>query len=216
MWIPVKLVWGIQFSFSSLAARGFFFGAFFDLTCWFHYLMKWFLFLTASWFYGFLLIFSLVFLIAFSVSGHFRAFCSIFVCFYALFNHNQSFLEWFLMFSFSFTAFFFAFLPSILSLGSSPKFLFMTDPHSNCHLWLINLSRFASSAIDLSLSSLYSFFFTIIGVDLKPLSDRISTWDRSWEKSIFNLYQNAIQRVKTRPISLWLLWIDDSISTLLN
>lgn len=29
-----------------------------------------------------------------------RRFCSDFVSFYALFNHNQSFLEWFLMFSF--------------------------------------------------------------------------------------------------------------------
>jgi hypothetical protein len=106
------------------------FGAFCDLICWFHYLMKWFLF-SVSWFYDFSLL-------NFQSPLSPGTFCSDFVSFYALLNHNQSFLEWFLMFPFVLLAMISFYDPQIDAV------------HSNCHLWLINLSWFFRRSIYIS------------------------------------------------------------------
>jgi hypothetical protein len=190
MWIPVKLVWSIQFSFFfSIGVRFFDFGAFFDLTCWFHYLMKWFLFLS-SWFYGFLLIFSLVFhLFPLSVQL-FARFLSVFMLSSIIINRFWS--------DFWCSRFFHS------SSSFANEFSLWPSSRRPIQIVIYDWSTYLDSLF-FPWRSIYARIFTIIEVDLRLLSDRIpSSRDIVGRFSMRNVdlqfvSSDAMLSVKTAP-----------------
>lgn len=162
MWIPIKLVWSIQFSF--FIRLKFFLELFSDLTCWFHYLMKWFLF-SMSWFYDISLNFQscLAFL-----SWLFARFLSLFVLSSIIINRFWSDFWCFL-------SFFFVFLLRILFYDPQ-----IDAAHSNCHLWLINLSWFFVDRF------IFSFFLWSFELAFEKFL-KVFFLCRQWKKFIVNL-----------------------------